>query len=105
MRKKMTLKEKRKRQREAQARWLKKNKGNPILKEWSKKTSAQYRLNHPIKVKAQDIAYYAIRSGKLQKQPCRICGSLKVHAHHPNYRMPLKVERLCTKHHALEHRA
>lgn len=41
----------------------------------------------------------AIRSGRLVKQPCIICGSLLSEAHHADYSKPLEVEWLCRKHH------
>lgn len=48
----------------------------------------------------------AIRQQRLVPQPCRICGSLEVEAHHPDYEAPddhLLVDWLCEKHHSLEH--
>lgn len=42
----------------------------------------------------------AIRSGKLTKQPCEVCGSdTDVEAHHEDYSKPLDVHWLCTEHH------
>lgn len=42
---------------------------------------------------------WAIKRGKLIKSPCEFCKSMKVEAHHDDYRSPLKVRWLCRKHH------
>jgi hypothetical protein len=54
--------------------------------------------------RARAKTHAAIKSGKLQKQPCRDCGdSLKVDAHHTDYRKPLQVVWLCRACHKAEH--
>ena len=55
------------------------------------------------KIKARDAVKYALRTGKLKKEPCH-CGETKVQAHHEDYSKPLKVEWLCIKHHKKLHR-
>jgi hypothetical protein len=45
----------------------------------------------------------AIRAGLLVRQPCELCGDPKSHAHHPNYRRPLKIRWLCRRHHLEVH--
>jgi hypothetical protein len=45
----------------------------------------------------------AIRSGKLERQDCEICGK-KAQAHHEDYSKPLDVIWLCTEHHSLRHK-
>ena len=42
---------------------------------------------------------YRINKGLLIKQPCEICGELKVEAHHEDYDEPFKIKWLCIKHH------
>ena len=37
----------------------------------------------------------ALRSGKLKRQPCEICGKEKTVAHHDDYSKPLEVRWLC----------
>ena len=57
------------------------------------------------KQKVRQLTRKAIRKSQLVPQPCAICGSLDVEAHHPDYDAPdahLKVVWLCKKHHALE---
>ena len=41
----------------------------------------------------------AIKSGKLIRQPCIMCGEIEVDAHHPDYSKPLDVVWVCKKHH------
>ena len=71
----------RKKQYEYSRRWIKKNK---------KKHLAHSRIAE------------AIKSGKLKRQPCQICGK-KAHAHHDNYNEPLKVKWFCNFHHKQIH--
>lgn len=49
--------------------------------------------------KARGIVFRALRSGKIEKKPCRRCGSLQVQAHHTDYDKPLKIIWLCVPHH------
>jgi hypothetical protein len=49
-----------------------------------------------------DKVYNAVKTGKLKRQSCEICGE-KAHAHHDNYNFPLKVNWLCRTHHAERH--
>jgi hypothetical protein len=36
-----------------------------------------------------------LRRGRLQKQPCLICGNPKAQAHHHDYSKPLEIDWLC----------
>lgn len=45
----------------------------------------------------------AIRSGRLQKMPCVLCGVVKSEAHHEDYSRPLDVVWLCSAHHGELH--
>jgi len=45
----------------------------------------------------------AIVSGLLFRQPCEVCNSVKVQAHHDDYLQPLEVRWLCKKHHDEHH--
>ncbi len=58
-----------------------------------------FRNRFPGKCKARRKLAYAVRTGKLLKQPCEVCGSTKVQAHHDDYRKPLSVRWFCFKHH------
>jgi len=75
--------------------WYKTPKGKAKL---SRHTKRFRRLN-PEKYKAHLVANNAIRSGKLIKQPCIICGDKKAEKHHDDYSKPLAVKWFCRKHH------
>lgn len=61
-------------------------------------------LNNPDKVKAHSTVHRAIKTGKLVRGPCEVCGSTKVQAHHDDYTKRLEVRWLCNIHHNLHHR-
>lgn len=52
---------------------------------------------------AHNAVARALRSGKLARQPCEVCGNPKTHAHHDDYLKPLEVRWLCTPHHKAWH--
>ena len=54
--------------------------------------------------KARSAVVYAVRTGRLIRRACNICGSLGTEAHHCDYSKPLEVEWLCRKHHIQLHR-
>jgi hypothetical protein len=68
----------------------------------SKETTAKWRKENPKWWSAQIILNYALRIGKVQKEPCFICGEKAV-AHHPDYDHPLDVVWLCQSHHKQAH--
>lgn len=66
------------------------------------KQSQGWRQEYPNRRRAQGMVQHALRSGKLQKQPCWVCGENAV-AHHPDYDRPLDVVWLCQPHHKQAH--
>lgn len=58
----------------------------------------------PLFRRAHDQVRYAVARGKISKSPCLVCGSIKVVAHHENYKEPLKVMWLCSAHHSARHK-
>lgn len=55
-----------------------------------------YRNKYPNKYNAHKIVNKAIKTKKLFKEPCSVCGVFeKVHAHHDDYLKPLNVRWLC----------
>ena len=64
----------------------------------------RYRDKFPDKAKARDVTFYALKSGKIKKFPCEVCGNKKSEAHHDDYSKPLKVKWLCPIHHADLHK-
>ena len=64
----------------------------------------KYHEKHPEQRKASRALNYAIAAGKINRQPCAICGAKdQVHGHHEDYSKPLDVLWLCRKHHILLH--
>ena len=66
-------------------------------------TTKKYRRENPEKWLAHAAVSYAIKTGKIIKKPCEICGASFVHAHHPDYSKPLEVIWLCPAHHRMIH--
>lgn len=75
----------------------------PQRREKKKAYYARWRKEHPEKYKAHWTLNNAIRSGKMQRQPCTECGREDTHAHHHDYSKPLDVEWLCPPCHAKRH--
>jgi hypothetical protein len=65
----------------------------------------QFRSKHPERHTAHCQVRKAIRSGRLTRQPCEVCGCEKVEAHHEDYGQPLNVIWLCRTHHIAADRA
>ena len=61
------------------------------------------RERNPQKAIAWDATSNAIRDRRLASQPCEVCGSAKVEAHHDDYSKPLEVRWLCRMHHLVHH--
>jgi hypothetical protein len=57
------------------------------------------RKKFPEKDRARRLVTYYVRSGKILKAPCEVCGDKKVEAHHADYKKPLDVQWLCHFHH------
>lgn len=64
--------------------------------------SHEWRQQYPNRRRAQGLVQHALRAGRLQKQPCWVCGSSAV-AHHADYDRPLDVVWLCQAHHKQAH--
>lgn len=63
----------------------------------------KWRANNREKLAAHLAVAYALRKGKLVRQPCW-CGNQESQAHHPDYSKKLEVIWLCQKHHKELHR-
>lgn len=53
---------------------------------------------------ARKAVEYAVKTGRLERQPCERCGAEKAQAHHEDYGKPLDVMWLCPKDHKARHR-
>jgi len=47
----------------------------------------------------------AIKFGKIQRQPCEVCGNPNSQAHHDDYNKPMVVRWLCQPHHREAHKS
>lgn len=70
-------------------------------------TAYEYKLRakekNPLRFAAMQAVQSAVRNGSLVKQPCEVCASPVVEAHHDDYTKPLQVRWLCREHHVKEH--
>lgn len=86
----------------AQKIWEQRPESSGRRKRWQ----VTYRKANPIKCRAWNLVYRAIRRGDLHRQPCEVCGSKeRIHAHHDDYSKPLIVRWLCRKHHMMHHKS
>jgi len=68
------------------------------------KNQTTARKRWPMKTRARLKLRRAVRSGKVKRQPCAVCGSThKIHGHHEDYSKPLDVIWLCQTHHLERH--
>lgn len=72
-----------------------------------RKKMSEYRIKSKLKRVGSWRTRYklanAVRSGKVEKKPCEICGNAKSQGHHEDYRKPLCVRWLCFRHHREAH--
>lgn len=66
--------------------------------------NVEYWRRHPQKAACTQAVRAAVKSGKLKRLPCSICGSQRSQAHHDDYTKPLEVVWFCSKHHGERHR-
>lgn len=59
---------------------------------------------YPEKHRARYLLRNAVKRGDVTKSPCKVCGEVRVEAHHHDYSKPYEVEWLCKKHHMEKHR-
>jgi hypothetical protein len=59
-----------------------------------------YRARWPERESARNAVRYALRMGRMERQPCEVCGDPKSQAHHDDYAKKLEVRWLCQTHHA-----
>ena len=75
-------------------------------KKWRKEHGYHNEFNskkkYPEKESARNKLLYAVKTGKIQKLPCSVCGK-KAQAHHPDYSKPLEITWLCPFHHTQMH--
>jgi len=77
--------------------------GRISSKEVKKKGQDAWYQRNKKKKYTHSCVSYALKSGKLIRQPCEVCNEPRVQAHHDDYSKPLDVKWLCVKHHAERH--
>jgi len=72
-----------------------------------RRTEQQKKYYNDLKQRYKHLARWVlnkrIKSGKVIKEPCEVCGAKKVEGHHKDYSKPLDVIWLCKKHHQKLH--
>jgi len=66
-------------------------------------SSMKWHHGNKEKARVHKLVRKALDSGDLITEPCEICNSLKVEAHHEDYSKPLDVTWLCRTHHRERH--
>ena len=66
-------------------------------------TGYRQRANTKIKIFARNYTNNKIWAGKLQREPCAMCGKEQVQAHHLDYNQPLIIVWLCADCHRKVH--
>ena len=83
-------------------KYLQKWRKRPETKDWERAKTRLVRrtLEGKHKQYARQFTHHAIRFGYLIPQPCEVCGSTDVQAHHTQYEKPLDgIRWLCEEHH------
>ena len=77
----------------------------PNGKAVAKASDRKKNEDNPLAYKAHALVRTAIKSGKLTRMPCEVCGGESGAAHHDDYSKPLAIRWLCRLHHAEVHKA
>ena len=85
----------------AKVRTARHHRANP---EAHHRRNREFEKRHPERVAAKRAVAAAIRSGRLVRQSCCVCGSGPAQAHHDDYSKPLEILWLCRFHHGERHR-
>jgi hypothetical protein len=64
----------------------------------------KWKKENPIKNLVNKKVLREIKAGRLNREPCEICGDTKSHAHHEDYSKPLDIIWLCPFHHKWIHK-
>lgn len=83
-----------------QSDYRKTEKGKLAVSNWQKKFRLQLDKTDP---RYKDRVWR--EALQVPTKPCRDCGMINTHRHHPDYSQPLDVIFLCPYHHRQEHKA
>lgn len=68
------------------------------------KETKEWKKRNVYKTSAHKAVLRSVKSGKIIKTPCVVCGStFRIHGHHEDYSKPLEVIWLCPLHHSRHH--
>jgi hypothetical protein len=93
------VRENRAAKRKQYSEYERKRRQRPERKAYQQAATKRYRKAHPLEARAHRMVAYHMRRGNLVPEPCEVCGSIEVQAHHDDYAKPLNVRWLCFKHH------
>lgn len=80
--------------------WVKNNRSD--FKKYQK--SYNSRPEVILKNSVRKLLREKVKTGKIKRLPCEVCGKNPSQAHHTDYSKPYKVQWLCSKHHGECHR-
>lgn len=75
----------------------------PERRSQQRESNKRRKLAQPEKYAAHIAVNNAVRDGRLVRQPCEVCGDLRVEGHHEDYSKALDVRWLCFTHHREAH--
>lgn len=71
---------------------------------YSSAKNRDWNARNPEKRRAHKAVEYAVKTGRLIRRGCEVCGAERAQAHHENYARPLEISWLCQQHHKEHHR-
>ena len=83
------------------AKWRAANKAR--VTELAREHNRNHRKKNPEHERARQAVNNAVRRGKLDPEPCFVCGNSVSEAHHHDYSQPLEVTWFCREHHLAVH--
>lgn len=88
-------------QKDKRAEYKREYRLKPEVKKRTREKGAEYRLNpkNNKKIQARGKINLEITTGRINREPCEVCGNPVSEAHHPDYNEPLNVVWLCRVHH------
>jgi hypothetical protein len=63
----------------------------------------KHRAIHPDRQRSRRMFLASVKVGKIERQPCEVCGELYADGHHDDYSKPFSVRWLCEFHHRQHH--
>ncbi len=63
----------------------------------------RYSGNNLLKARVRNKLRYAVKAGKVDREPCCLCDATPAHGHHDDYNKPLDVTWLCGPCHVAYH--